>query len=182
MLERLTYLLGIVVAIIGWATTQLSDASSKDKALVYDLYENSLKEEKIIHLMIKNISRSEAIETVSLKIRTDDAKCKLRTTYKPIGMSVDANSPNETDASFQTEIPFILPGSELKFESIVNKSCSFDMMIDPNDKKIRIIESGLESYIIDNRFGIYTALLASFSLVFLVTFGVSCLITLRGGN
>lgn len=168
-LERLTYLLGICVTVIGWSTAQTVDSIKGHKVIQYDTYDKEEEGAFLSILKIKNISQDNSVGGIEIHTYLIGEDCKeediISNKIQRLGVSPIPSNSSSLINNFES----MSPGNGY-YISIKHRRCRPIFSINTSDENVRFIESGIESFITLNRFVIITLLCISFSIIFIVTF------------
>jgi hypothetical protein len=181
MLERMTFLLGISVSIIGWLFSYITTDLTSTPVLYHFMSTKTVgsgTESKLYSIIfVENLSRHAVVPPVTMTITTSGPKdgC-IKGTPLPEGVLWTKNdSPPEYDKS------------DPKHASVIGDDCdvhvnfSFnDGAPNPSNAAVRILSGGIEVFIIQNFLNIIVTLVLLFSLVFIVSFVYACVLSWRG--
>jgi hypothetical protein len=191
MAERLTYLLGICVAVISWSVTQLSASLSNDEVIGYRVETSAVDEKSdatILHL--ENLSRTKASERIvisnEVNYRESQAgeNCEKRElSYYPLSLAVPNKSDSNKNGFVNVGVPTLPPGASLDVYTKYPHGCVIVPSVQlGNDQasqgliekpRARLLRFGMETWVISNRFAIIITLIAIFGVVFAIAFAVA---------
>jgi hypothetical protein len=158
MLERMTFLLGISVSIIGWLFSYITTDLTSTPVLYHFMSTKTVgsgTESKLYSIIfVENLSRHAVVPPVTMTITTSGPKdgCIKGTPLPPIGDDCDVH----VNFSFNDGAP------------------------NPSNAAVRILSGGIEVFIIQNFLNIIVTLVLLFSLVFIVSFVYACVLSWRG--
>lgn len=182
VLERLTYLIGVCAAIVGWSVSQLSGTLAASKVIAYDVSAASeAKANVLTTLELRNVSRTVNAGRVEISFDGHNAStCDLDFEILPLGVSPLGDAPPVTNVgpdgkkrSIVAVLDNLTPGSASKFSVRHPSSCPVSAHVKTEDSGVRLLKTGIESSIIENQFLILVSLMAVFSAVFALTYVVS---------
>jgi hypothetical protein len=197
MLERMTFLLGISVSIIGWLFSYITTDLTSTPVLYHFMSTKTVgsgTESKLYSIIfVENLSRHAVVPPVTMTITTSGPKdgC-IKGTPLPEGVLWTKNdSPPEYDKSDPKHASVIfrnlMPGSSFQVDTPIGDDCdvhvnfSFnDGAPNPSNAAVRILSGGIEVFIIQNFLNIIVTLVLLFSLVFIVSFVYACVLSWRG--
>jgi hypothetical protein len=175
--ERLTYFLGICVAVISWSVTQLSQRLTEDNIVAYQTEIRSDKSSKIVKVTFKNVSRSRNPGEVEAKFVGDENNCVQEIKEVPMGVS-KGRSEVGTElpaASWTGTLDSLPPGAGMTFAANVLSNCNVNVSLKFGDDKTRLVPFGVETFLIERQVAIILTLVIGFAVVFAITFVVSLL-------
>jgi hypothetical protein len=194
MLERLTYLLGICVAVIGWSITQLSASLSADQVVGYSIESKDIGNSLVAEMVhLENLSRTLAPQRILVSAVSTTPKNSRGIPCVPL---LEEN-PQIITPRLVTQVPsdasgrkgflsigaeFLPPGAPLDLYIEHPAGCNVIPMIDIRDSdktRTRLLPLGLQSYMYKNQFGALLALVLVFGFVFAISFSLSILIATR---
>jgi hypothetical protein len=182
VLERLTYLIGICAAIVGWSVNQLSANLSAAKVLVYEVSESSAKPGfSTSRLLLQNVSRTQQLGAVEVHFDGSRNDCPLELDMRGVGVSPPGDQgPDFSQTKSSVKIPFdtLAPGSAYEFSATHPAGCRVACYVKA-EPSTRLLSAGLESFLIRSQFQILVALTVVFALVFAVTYGMSVTVARR---
>ncbi len=182
-LERLTYLLGVISAVVAWSVNHLADATSADRVLAWNLDKVIDRKSSTLHL--ENLSRDYGVADITIEFEgvTDrSTPCKIVLVgHRAAGMLVGAGGDSETNGQGfrRYKIAKLPPGVSIDVQVAHADDCTAvpRILIAEAAKaevpQVRFLESGLESEIIRRKFQILLAILGFFLLAFVAIFATS---------
>jgi hypothetical protein len=197
MLERLTFLLGISVSVIGWLFGYVTTDLTSTPALYHFVSIRTVGSGTDLKLYsvvsVENLSRHGVVPPVTMTITANGSKggC-IKGIPVPAGVLwtkddsapiFDKDDPRHASVTFRT----LMPGSMFQVDTPVDDDCdvrvnfSFDNSA-PNQSvvPVRMLNGGIEVFLIKNYLMIFMCLLLSFGVIFLISF--VCALMLSSAN
>jgi hypothetical protein len=177
-LERLTYLLGICVTVIGWSISQLTAAITAENVLGYTIRTHIEGDANVTELYLENLSRtySPAFRKVTFLAKPG---CIRFFDYRHTDFTLTNNAQPYNAKSGDTRtgadvfsVPNMPPGTSFIAAVRYKPDCRVSPLVEIDDKKgnPRFLERGVETFVIRNQFGILASLVMAFGIVFCITF------------
>lgn len=187
--ERITYLMGVVVAVIAWSVTELTDTVWNEAIISYSYTPPGKGSEA--RLTVKNISYNYAPAhlTVTTKVVDGgDDSCTPVVNYDYKNFS--SATVVDLESSHEKRINNVRPGSQHEFTIASPENCVYvvDFIVgepeagiaNTNDERhVRIVKKGIETYVIENRFSILFLLSSSFAAIFAISYLSTLVISWR---
>jgi len=177
-LERLTYLLGICVAVIGWSVTQLTTSMTSEDVLGYTVSSGTEGNLKAAAIFIENLSKSNGPKEITVSYAPSGENCIRDFDYQPtnFALPIDRDGSRKHAGAERFLIHDMPPGSSFVAYAKYSPDCSVSPRLDIQSgttKRVRLLQRGIETFVIRNEFGILLTLILLFGAVFSITFVMS---------
>jgi len=181
ILERLTYLLGVCVAVITWSVAQLSAAITADEVLAYSTstsHPSSANSQQTFTL--ENLSRSQRPSSITVDVSETKNGCITSFTYIPDSVALVVQADAAVDPGRhgyeRVKLNEMPPGARATFETQYKSTCTVTprlAIVAGSDSHPRLLEEGLETWVIRSQFWIYVVLIILFGMAFVFTYVAS---------
>jgi len=184
MAERLTYLLGICVAVISWSVTQLSANLSNEDILAYSV-DTAAADDRTdaTTLHLENLGHSERVGRIIVSPEVNylqsgqSPDCRgVSISYNPTLLAVKTSSDSNKGGFINVAVDGLLPGASLDVYIRHPHHCAVVPRVEAQpieNSQPRLLQFGGETWVIRHQFGIIITLIAIFGVIFAIAFASS---------